>query len=213
MIRYNFSHIRLDLCSVFLGTQRHDTDAIIHSHWFYKKNHFLINIVCGRSRDNFLTLILCISLFLHLNKLQFLPYRCTLQKKFWLVVYFLHSREQQGLPRLRPCLISIKSTTPISLGTEPDLVGRWIIIIYWRPLYWRQYNLQRHTVAQSFITVLCTSAVPQTDSRVCVPVPMFHTFGTVISGVLMGVHGVSLVFPSTAYNETANLAALERERY
>lgn len=62
------------------------------------------------------------------------------------------------------------------------------------------------------LTTLFPIAVAQTDTRVCVPVPMFHTFGTVIAGVLMGVRGVSLVFPSTAYNETANLAALERER-
>lgn len=52
----------------------------------------------------------------------------------------------------------------------------------------------------------------KTDTRVCVPLPLFHAFGTVIAGVLMGVHGVSLVFPSTGYNGTANLAAVERER-
>ncbi|XP_044035990.1 medium-chain acyl-CoA ligase ACSF2, mitochondrial [Siniperca chuatsi] len=49
-------------------------------------------------------------------------------------------------------------------------------------------------------------------SRVCLPVPLYHCFGSVGGGLCMGVHGISLVFPSTGYDGKANLAAMESER-
>ncbi|KAM4624226.1 medium-chain acyl-CoA ligase ACSF2, mitochondrial [Polymixia lowei] len=49
-------------------------------------------------------------------------------------------------------------------------------------------------------------------TRICVPVPMYHCFGSVGGGMCMAVHGVSLVFPSAGYDGRANLAALESER-
>ncbi|XP_059181198.1 medium-chain acyl-CoA ligase ACSF2, mitochondrial [Centropristis striata] len=49
-------------------------------------------------------------------------------------------------------------------------------------------------------------------TRVCLPVPMYHCFGSVGGGLCMSVHGVSLVFPSRGYDGRANLAALESER-
>ncbi|KAG7242813.1 hypothetical protein INR49_018068 [Caranx melampygus] len=48
--------------------------------------------------------------------------------------------------------------------------------------------------------------------RVCVPVPMYHCFGSVLGGMMMAVHGVTLVFPSSGYNSAANLEAIQRER-
>ncbi|XP_038591049.1 medium-chain acyl-CoA ligase ACSF2, mitochondrial isoform X4 [Micropterus salmoides] len=49
-------------------------------------------------------------------------------------------------------------------------------------------------------------------TRVCLPVPLYHCFGSVGGGLCMAVHGVSLVFPSAGYNGKANIAALESER-
>lgn len=49
--------------------------------------------------------------------------------------------------------------------------------------------------------------------RVCVPVPLYHCFGSVVAGINMAVHGITLVFPSPGYNSQANLEAIQRERY
>ncbi|XP_034567635.1 medium-chain acyl-CoA ligase ACSF2, mitochondrial-like [Notolabrus celidotus] len=48
--------------------------------------------------------------------------------------------------------------------------------------------------------------------RVCVPVPMYHCFGSVLGGMCMALHGVTLVFPSTGYNSQANLQAIQSEK-
>ncbi|XP_072228917.1 medium-chain acyl-CoA ligase ACSF2, mitochondrial [Leuresthes tenuis] len=49
-------------------------------------------------------------------------------------------------------------------------------------------------------------------TRVCLPVPLYHCFGSVGGGICMAVNGISLVFPSAGYNGKANLAAMESER-
>ncbi|XP_077384522.1 medium-chain acyl-CoA ligase ACSF2, mitochondrial-like isoform X2 [Festucalex cinctus] len=48
--------------------------------------------------------------------------------------------------------------------------------------------------------------------RVCMPVPMYHCFGSVVGGICMAVHGTTLVFPSTAYDSQANLEAIHKEK-
>ncbi|XP_070836830.1 medium-chain acyl-CoA ligase ACSF2, mitochondrial-like [Chaetodon trifascialis] len=48
--------------------------------------------------------------------------------------------------------------------------------------------------------------------RVCVPVPMHHCFGSVIGGMNMALHGITLIFPSTGYNSRANLQAIQSEK-
>ncbi|XP_062859777.1 medium-chain acyl-CoA ligase ACSF2, mitochondrial [Trichomycterus rosablanca] len=48
--------------------------------------------------------------------------------------------------------------------------------------------------------------------RVCVPVPLYHCFGSVGGGMVMAVHGITLVFPSTGYDGRANLAAMQNEK-
>ncbi|XP_036937106.1 medium-chain acyl-CoA ligase ACSF2, mitochondrial isoform X2 [Acanthopagrus latus] len=49
-------------------------------------------------------------------------------------------------------------------------------------------------------------------TRVCLPVPLYHCFGSVGGGMCMAVHGISLVFPSAGYDGKANLAAMESQR-
>ncbi|KAM6957129.1 medium-chain acyl-CoA ligase ACSF2, mitochondrial-like [Aplochiton taeniatus] len=48
--------------------------------------------------------------------------------------------------------------------------------------------------------------------RVCVPVPMYHCFGSVVGAMCMALHGITLVYPSTVYDGCANLEAIQNER-
>uniref|UniRef100_A0A8C6LHT4 Medium-chain acyl-CoA ligase ACSF2, mitochondrial n=1 Tax=Nothobranchius furzeri TaxID=105023 RepID=A0A8C6LHT4_NOTFU len=50
------------------------------------------------------------------------------------------------------------------------------------------------------------------NTRICLPVPLYHCFGSVGGGIIMAVYGCTLVFPSAGYNGKSNLAALESER-
>lgn len=52
----------------------------------------------------------------------------------------------------------------------------------------------------------------QPSLRICLPVPLYHCFGSVGGGIIMAVHGATVVFPSAGYDGRANLAALEKER-
>lgn len=52
----------------------------------------------------------------------------------------------------------------------------------------------------------------RTEVRVCLPVPMYHCFGSVGGGMCLAVHGVTLVYPSAGYSGKANLDAMQRER-
>ncbi|XP_061665866.1 medium-chain acyl-CoA ligase ACSF2, mitochondrial-like isoform X2 [Syngnathoides biaculeatus] len=49
-------------------------------------------------------------------------------------------------------------------------------------------------------------------TRVCLPVPLYHCFGSVGGGICMAVHGLSLVFPSPQYSGKDNLAAMQSEK-
>ncbi len=42
---------------------------------------------------------------------------------------------------------------------------------------------------------------------------MYHCFGSVGGGIVMAVHGTTVVFPSTGYDGHANLVAIEKEKY
>ncbi|CAJ1075187.1 medium-chain acyl-CoA ligase ACSF2%2C mitochondrial-like [Xyrichtys novacula] len=48
--------------------------------------------------------------------------------------------------------------------------------------------------------------------RVCLPVPMYHCFGSVMGGMCMAVHGITLVFPSPGFNSRASLEAIQSEK-
>lgn len=48
--------------------------------------------------------------------------------------------------------------------------------------------------------------------RVCVAVPLYHCFGSVLGGMCMAVHGVTLVFPSSGYDSHRNLEAIQNEK-
>uniref|UniRef100_A0A4W4F107 Medium-chain acyl-CoA ligase ACSF2, mitochondrial n=1 Tax=Electrophorus electricus TaxID=8005 RepID=A0A4W4F107_ELEEL len=46
----------------------------------------------------------------------------------------------------------------------------------------------------------------------CLPVPLYHCFGSVGGGIMMGIHGITLIFPSSAYDGYTNLETLQKER-
>ncbi|XP_051980981.1 medium-chain acyl-CoA ligase ACSF2, mitochondrial-like [Xyrauchen texanus] len=48
--------------------------------------------------------------------------------------------------------------------------------------------------------------------RVCLPVPMYHCFGSVGGGMVMALHGITLVYPSAGYDGHANLVAMQKEK-
>lgn len=48
--------------------------------------------------------------------------------------------------------------------------------------------------------------------RICLPVPLYHCFGSVGGSIVMAAHGATVVFPSTGYDGHANLVALEKEK-
>ncbi|XDV44436.1 hypothetical protein PO909_012719 [Leuciscus waleckii] len=50
------------------------------------------------------------------------------------------------------------------------------------------------------------------NTRVCLPVPLYHCFGSVGGGMVMAVHGTTVVFPSAGYDGHANLVAIEKEK-
>lgn len=49
--------------------------------------------------------------------------------------------------------------------------------------------------------------------RICVQVPLYHCFGSVLAGMCMAVNGVTLVFPAAGYDSKANLQAIQDEKY
>ncbi|XP_072299333.1 medium-chain acyl-CoA ligase ACSF2, mitochondrial-like [Eucyclogobius newberryi] len=50
------------------------------------------------------------------------------------------------------------------------------------------------------------------EVRACIAVPLYHCFGSVLGGMCMAVHGITLVFPSKGYDSHANLKAIQNER-
>jgi fatty-acyl-CoA synthase len=50
------------------------------------------------------------------------------------------------------------------------------------------------------------------QDRICVPVPLYHCFGMVMSNLAATSHGACLVYPSEAFDPGAVLAAVEEER-
>lgn len=48
--------------------------------------------------------------------------------------------------------------------------------------------------------------------RVCIPVPLFHCFGSVMGNLACAVHGATAVYPSDCFDAAATLGAVESER-
>jgi fatty-acyl-CoA synthase len=50
------------------------------------------------------------------------------------------------------------------------------------------------------------------EDRVCVPVPMFHCFGSVIGTMTAAVSGAACIFPAATFDPLATLEAIDTER-
>ncbi|KAM6904545.1 medium-chain acyl-CoA ligase ACSF2, mitochondrial-like [Xenentodon cancila] len=74
-------------------------------------------------------------------------------------------------------------------------------------------TLSHHNIVNNaYFTGLRMGYERRPQVRVCVCVPMYHCFGSVLAGMNMAVHGITLVFPSSGYNSCANLEAIQREK-
>uniref|UniRef100_A0A672YMU0 Medium-chain acyl-CoA ligase ACSF2, mitochondrial n=1 Tax=Sphaeramia orbicularis TaxID=375764 RepID=A0A672YMU0_9TELE len=74
-------------------------------------------------------------------------------------------------------------------------------------------TLSHHNIVNNaYYTGLRMGYERRPQVRVCVSVPLYHCFGSVVGGMCMAVHGITLVFPSTGYDSHANLKAIQDER-
>ena len=48
--------------------------------------------------------------------------------------------------------------------------------------------------------------------RLCIPVPLYHCFGMVMSNLACVVHGATMVYPSAGFDPLAVLQAVQNER-
>lgn len=119
----------------------------------------------------------------------------------------LSPRGPRGTQREPLCPTTTLSTTPTSLVWGWDLTPEWVHQRVWIRKANQHDNMTSFHV---FLFILPFSFQPRV--RICVPVPLYHCFGSVLGGMMMAVHGVTLVFPSTAYNSEANLQAIQQEK-
>jgi fatty-acyl-CoA synthase len=72
-------------------------------------------------------------------------------------------------------------------------------------------TLSHHNILNNGYFVGRTLKYTEKD-RICVPVPLYHCFGQVMSCLAATSHGCCLVFPSEAFDPGAVLSAVEQER-
>ncbi|KAA8585187.1 hypothetical protein FQN60_003881 [Etheostoma spectabile] len=74
-------------------------------------------------------------------------------------------------------------------------------------------SLSHHNIVNNaYFMGLRMGFAQRAQVQVCVPVPMYHCFGSVLGGMCMAVHGITLVFPSSGYKSRANLEAIQSEK-
>lgn len=75
------------------------------------------------------------------------------------------------------------------------------------------FSINLHTFSFTAHAVCVILFSLQKNVRICLPVPLYHCFGSVGGGMVMAVHGTTVIFPSTGYDGHANLVAIEKEKY
>ncbi|XP_045066646.1 medium-chain acyl-CoA ligase ACSF2, mitochondrial-like, partial [Coregonus clupeaformis] len=73
-------------------------------------------------------------------------------------------------------------------------------------------TLSHHNIVNNAYFVSLRMGFNWRTIKMCVPVPLYHCFGSVIGGMCMALHGITLVFPSAGYDSRANLEAIQNER-
>jgi fatty-acyl-CoA synthase len=72
-------------------------------------------------------------------------------------------------------------------------------------------TLSHHNIVNNAIAVAAAMGFGQAD-RLCIPVPLYHCFGMVMSSLVCTVTGGSMVFPGEGFDPLATLQALHDER-
>jgi fatty-acyl-CoA synthase len=72
-------------------------------------------------------------------------------------------------------------------------------------------TLSHHNIVNNgfFVGAICRYSC---DDRVCVPVPFYHCFGSVIGSLGCVAHGATIVIPAPAFDPQATLEAVQAER-
>ena len=72
-------------------------------------------------------------------------------------------------------------------------------------------TLTHHNILNNGYSIGEKFALTEAD-RMCIPVPLYHTFGMVIGNLSCLTHGAAMVYPSEAFDPLATLEAMEAER-
>jgi fatty-acyl-CoA synthase len=72
-------------------------------------------------------------------------------------------------------------------------------------------TLSHHSILNNAYFVGAACGYTEVD-RVCVPVPLFHTFGMVLGNLGAMTHGACVVYPADRFDPRATLAAVAQER-
>ncbi|KAI3430891.1 hypothetical protein D9Q98_009300 [Chlorella vulgaris] len=70
--------------------------------------------------------------------------------------------------------------------------------------------LSHHNILNNALFVGHTLGYTEAD-RVCLPVPLFHCFGSVMGALACAVHGATAVYPSDCFDAGATLTAVQQE--
>ncbi|XP_048240735.1 medium-chain acyl-CoA ligase ACSF2, mitochondrial-like [Haliotis rufescens] len=73
-------------------------------------------------------------------------------------------------------------------------------------------TLSHHNILNNSYMVGQRLGYHQRETRVCMPVPLYHCFGMVLGCLQIPSHGACCVFPSPSFDPEATLQAVEQER-
>jgi fatty-acyl-CoA synthase len=72
-------------------------------------------------------------------------------------------------------------------------------------------TLTHHNILNNAFLTAEVCGITEAD-RICVPVPLYHTFGMVIGNLGATTHGACMVYPATGFDPAATLAAIAEHR-
>ncbi|XP_052077607.1 medium-chain acyl-CoA ligase ACSF2, mitochondrial-like [Mytilus californianus] len=73
-------------------------------------------------------------------------------------------------------------------------------------------TLSHHNILNNSYFIGRRLGYHEKETRICIPVPLYHCFGMVIGSLTMASHGATCVFPSPAFDAKDTLEAISKER-
>lgn len=73
-------------------------------------------------------------------------------------------------------------------------------------------TLTHHNIINNSSSIGYLLGYDKQESRICVPVPLYHCFGMVIGSLQCVTHGATCVFPCAGFEPSATLTAVDEER-